>query len=343
MVYLDNAAAAPVDPGIMEAYRGYAECCFANQEALHALAYEIRGKLEAAANRISLALTGEPGHYVHWGSSATALFNLVCRYPGFDRKQVRTSQAEHPALAAALGRIGEQGRRPLIALHHVQSETGQVNDLASVRKGDAVFLADTVQSAGKLAIPWQEAQPDLVFCSGHKIGAPGGAALVCRDRAVRDFLAAARSTGYLSDRPEPALCLALADALEKACRDREEHAAGALSLKHKVIAALADRKLPNGRKIRLTVPPEQSSPFILHLVVGGCQAAVLVRMLSRHGIHVGAGSACQAESNRPSPALLALGFSREDAYAGLRLSFWRNTENQIDEFLRVFDAVIREY
>ncbi len=345
MIYLDNAASAPVDPEVLTAYRSYAERYFANQEALHSLAYEIRGKLQDAAAEVSQLLTGEAGHYVYWSSSATALFNVVCHYPGFDRARIVTSELEHPALTATLKRIGAGGRTPLIALRHVQSETGQVNDLtaAANTRGDAVFLADTVQSVGKLEIPWKQAKLDLVFCSGHKIGAPGGAALVCRNSAVRDFLSTARSSDYLDGRPEPALCLALTDALKKACRDRDEHAGQAAQLKTKVIEALAGWMLPNGRKIRLTVPPEQSSPFIVHLVVSGYQSAVLVRMLSRHGIHVGAGSACQAESNRPSPALLALGFSREDAYAGLRLSFWHNTEGQVNEFLRAFREVVKEY
>jgi cysteine desulfurase len=343
MVYLDNAAAAPVAPEIMDAYRNHLTSCFANQEASHSLAYEIRRKLKDAEKRVSTALTGEPDHYVHWGSSGTALFNLICRYPGFTGQRLRTSNLEHPALTAALNRLGDQGNRSLIALHHVQSETGQINDLTSIDKGDAVFLADTVQSAGKLEIPWKTARPDLIFCSGHKIGAPGGALLICRDHAIREFLMEARQSAYLAERPEPALCLTLADALETACRNRVEHATGAARLKTKIIATLVGRQLSNGRKIRLTVPAEQSSPFILHLIIGGYQSAVLVRMLSRHNIHVGAGSACQAESKRPSPALLALGFNREDAYSGLRLSFWHNTEAEIDSFLQAFDAVLREY
>ena len=51
------------------------------------------------------------------------------------------------------------------------------------------------------------------------------------------------------------------------------------------------------------------------------QGAVLVRMLSEEGVMASSGSACAAESPDPSPALLALGYKRNDAYSGLRLSF----------------------
>ncbi len=343
MVYLDNAAAAPVDPEIMGAWRIYAGKYFANQEAVHSLAYEIRSRLKDAAAEVSMLLTGEPSNYIYWGSSATALFNLVCGYPEFDRGRITTSEFEHPALGAALGRIPGAGATPLIALHHVQSETGLINDLGAIGKGNAVFLADTVQSAGKLDFPWRAAQLDLVFCSGHKIGAPGGAVLVCRHKEIGEFLDRVRSRDYLDGRPEPALCLTLADALKKACSQCAEHREQAASLKNKLITVLDGWTMPNGKKVRVTVSPEKSSPFILHLILSGYQSAVVVRMLSQRGIHVAAGSACQAESNRPSPALLALGFSREDAYAGLRLSFWHNTEAEIDQFLNEFKVVLKNY
>ena len=76
-----------------------------------------------------------------------------------------------------------------------------------------------------------------------------------------------------------------------------------------------------GKKLRPTLPAEVASPFILHLTAAGMQGAVLVRMLAEQGVMASSGSACAAESPDPSPALLALGYKRNDAYSGLRLSF----------------------
>ena len=56
------------------------------------------------------------------------------------------------------------------------------------------------------------------------------------------------------------------------------------------------------------------------MTLPGVETGVLVRMLSEAGIMAAAGSACSSESREPSPALLAIGFRRADAWSGLRVS-----------------------
>ncbi len=350
MIYLDNAAAAPVDPPLMDFYREQVGRYFANQESGHALAYEARKALEKAAAEAVKIITGGHEAYAYWGNSATALFNLAGGF--FDSGKIATMPDEHPALAAALRRTGlpihygmPDDSATLAAIGHVQSETGFIRDLVAVRQAapQATLWCDTVQSIGKVAIPWDEAKIDIAFCSGHKIGAPGGALLVCRSRQFFDYLGTLRKEQYLDGRMEPALCLTLTEALKRAETQRLERFRRADLIRGKIIRALNNRPLPNGKQITVTVEPQLASPFILHLTVGGYQAAVLVRMLSARGIYVSAGSACQAETDEPSKAMLALGFSRQEAYSGLRLSFWNNHIGEAEKFIEVFDQIIREY
>ena len=72
-----------------------------------------------------------------------------------------------------------------------------------------------------------------------------------------------------------------------------------------------------------TVPAELASPWILHLQLPErYQGAVVSRiLLENYGLAVASSSACAAESPEPSAALLALGCTRRQAYAGLRISF----------------------
>jgi cysteine desulfurase len=371
-VYLDNAAATPVRPEIREFLCVMLQECYANQEAAHDLAAQLREKLRQAEFKLSDALTDAPDAPVFWGNSATEMFNLISLYPPFRRSNIVTSSLEHPALLAALARTGAEIRQlnpnpkngiiepeqlesaldqktGLVVLHHVQSELGTIQNLVKLgtiirtHAPQAKFLADTVQSAGKITIPWDAAGLDIAFCSGHKFGAPGGAAIFCRHKNILDFLKKSRSEKYLSGRPEPAQCLTMAEAAAISKTNRELAAATAAVLKQQILDNLLDFTLPGGATPHPIIPAEAASPFILHLILPEIQAAVAVRMLSQRGIHIASGSACQAESDQPSAALLAMSIKRQDAYSGIRISFWQNRSEDINLFIDEFRYVISKY
>lgn len=369
-IYFDNAAATPVSREILSIFNKNVEDYYANQEAAHGLAYTIREMMTEAANTLSGAIVDDPKVGVCWGNSATELFNLTASFPAFSSGNIVTTALEHPALLAVLKRTGAEirlvpvnpqtgliepqifaefldSKTSLVAIHHVQSETGVIQNLEALnsiikeRAPQAFFLSDTVQSAGKIAIPWQAAHLDLAYCSGHKIGAPGGAALFCRDQTLLKFLKKTRAENYLSGRPDPARCLTLAATAAKL--ERIKLTDNANLLKNHLLNELLKTTLPNSKHPVQTAPSSVTSPFILHLLLPGMQAAVIVRMLSQRGIHIAAGSACQAESNQPSAALLAMDYSREIAYSGIRISFWNNTLEEITRFVKEFKQIIQRY
>jgi len=348
-IYLDNAAAMPVHPLALEVFQQAVISCYANQEAIHGAADVIRRRLrQSAAELISCLGIAPDTATVFWSDSGTSVIAALLRHPRFARGEILLTGAEHPALTAAVRRLGvpfqwiplDHGRidlarlEPLlhekislVAVHQIQSETGIVQDLPAVglllrRKApSAFFLADTIQAAGKLEIPWSAAKLDGLLISGAKIGSPGGAAAVCRKVGETDFLAplaALRSTEHLVSRPLPAACLALTEALQQMQARRAENEQHVRTMNQAFRAVLND-DFPV-RPVLLQ-PPENTSPYILHFLLPGYQAAVLVRMLSAENIFIAAGSACNAETPEPSPTLLAAGVSKADAFSGLRISF----------------------
>ena len=93
-----------------------------------------------------------------------------------------------------------------------------------------------------------------------------------------------------------------------------------------------------------TIPEECATPYILHLTARGYQGGVLVRLLSEEGILISSGSACASETRDPSPALTALGYNRNDAYAGLRISLgFQSTENDVKILLSSLEKVLKKY
>ena len=336
MLYLDWAAAALPDPELREYARTLGPECFANQESGHALGFELRRKIAEAEKSLSRTFWGREGGRAVWGGCCTELFQLAAASPLVRGRRVVSSVLEHPALAAALKReakelalIRSDGRGQLVpepgekvsfaAFHQVQSELGAVQDLPRLFSAypGAVRFVDAAQGAGKLEFP----ECDLAAVSGAKLGVPGGgAALLLHPdwKGAAEFAAFAdayRKKEHRLSRVTPAVIMLLAFAAERREKTREEAYRGMRDSDAGLRARLA------GTKLRPTLPAGAASPYILHLTAPGMQGAVLVRMLSELGVMVSSGSACAAESPDPSPALLALGYGRNDGYSGLRLSF----------------------
>lgn len=369
MIYFDQAAAMIPEPEALDFYRARAADAFGNQEAIHGLGYELRRRLAQAAAELGPALADRPLDAVFAGSG-TEIFNLFAALARFRRGNIVTSALEHPALLAALKRTGAElrflpldpdgfidparaagcfdGDTVLAAVHHVQSEIGVRQDIdalaawAAERAPQAAFLADTIQSAGKLPLP---RRPAFLTVSGHKFGAPGGAALLFEaDPQLRDELEALRHRDYRIGRPEPASALTLVFTAQRWRAERDERTAIVGELNRKLRAALTELRLPNRRHPVFTVPEAHASPYILHFRLPGYQAAVLIRMLSARDLYVASGSACQAESRRPSAVLRAIGVPDRDGYSGLRLSFSpRHTAADVESFLAGLQAVLAEY
>ena len=72
----------------------------------------------------------------------------------------------------------------------------------------------------------------------------------------------------------------------------------------------------------------------ISLTFNSINAEQLITLLDLNGIQVSAGSACSAGNQRPSRVLKAIGFSDEEAFSTIRVSFdFGTTKNDIDIFV----------
>ncbi len=374
-IYLDNAASTPILPEVIEYFNSICLTGYANQEALNGAAYALRNKLTEAEKQLAHLLCGNcrDDIKVVWTNSGTSAINIALMHPVFSGVEIVTTDAEHAAMTAALGRASDHISKvkinnglidlehlaetldssvKLVAVHHVQSETGALQDLVAVGKlikekaPRALFMVDTVQSAGKMNLPWNEAGIDFAFVSGYKVGAPGGGAILYRDREFNGekfsvFYTGLRREKHFLSRPMPALSLTLTEAIRiryAAMQDNFKH----VSDLNKHLRKRLETEL-NG-KVAVTLLADSSSPYILHFLLPGYQGAVLVRMLSESGIYVASGSACEAETGTPSRALLATGVPKKDVYSGMRVSFMpANTIAQVDTFFDNLKSCLKNY
>ena len=350
MIYFDHAAGTPATPEAAALFARLAQEGYANPESTHAEGRRAKGALEAAQGDLLAALVPAwRGGGVIWAASGSDALSLIAAAVEPTAGSVRVSDFEHPSAQAAARRSGltpcaESAADTRLALYtHVQSELGLIADIdtlvaAARRRAPAVLtVVDAVQGAGKLPL---SAAADIIVISGHKLGLPGGAALLLRPGVAPDVarnLEAARRHDYLIGRPEPILALMLTETVKSAVAQQVENLAQVDQLNRYIRDRLPDGVTP-------TLPSKEASPYILHLRVRGKQGAIVSRMLSNRGIMTASSSACQAEAGGPSRALLALGLSGEAAYEGLRVSFSpANTRAEADEFLRILKYELENY
>jgi cysteine desulfurase len=376
-IYLDGAAAMAVRGELLESFQQNILEYSANPEALHCEARKAASALDNAADQLISALTGDE-YQLFWSSSATEAINMTFLFPFFRDRVILTSDSEHPAVQHAIEGAGfcEIRKVPVkrdglldfeilekmldsdvdvVSIHHVQNETGAIQDLCEVRRlinkksPDAIFISDTVQSVAKLAVPWLEAEINIGFIGGHKVGAVSGGALICSFQNQPDTAKAfslhlqnLRKISHSIGRADPAICINLADAVIFA--ESGNSLCKATYLSKTLRAKLADLAAETNVSITIPVPEDSASPYIVTFLMPPYQAEVVVRMLSDKGIMVSAGSACEASKSKPSQALISISGSDQNARTAIRVSFsFQSQISDIDRFIDALKEVLNEY
>lgn len=339
-LYLDHAATTPILPQARaELQRGLE--LWANPSSPHAPGRAARALLEEARERTRAALDW-PYQLVFTSGASEALALALGRTRS---SATIVSPVEHEAVLRPAGPMAARlavkrdgtidpaslerafaaaGERPLVAIQHVNNETGVIQPLgeiaAEVQARGGILLADCAQSAGKLPLP----PADLIALSAHKFGGPPGVgALLVRDFALLEA-PGGQERGYRAGTENLPGAMAMAAALEAG----NGWLAAARELRGRLERALTGHgaEVVGGAAPRL--------PAIGAYRLPGVSAASQLIRFDAAGIAVSAGSACSSGSLRTSHVLAAMGYEQPAAGEVIRVSLGRETTvADIDRFL----------
>jgi cysteine desulfurase len=346
-VYLDHAATSPLRPEARAAMEeGYA--LWANPSSPHTAGRKARAALEDARERIRKVL-GWSGEVIFTSGASEALALALNRGKAGARL---VSSVEHDAVLQAAPdaeRLAVDGHgaldmkalaeavvreRPLVAVQQVNSETGNVQDLAAiaatVAEAGGLLLADCAQGAGKLALP----PCDMAVISAHKFGGPVGVGALL----LRDFSLIEPSGGH-----------------ERGYRRGTENLPGALGMTSALEASLAARLLPNGLQAALDnladtvrerggvwLSDRLASPcgYIHALAMPAMSGSAQMMRFDMAGFAVSQGSACSSGTMKPSHVLTAMGLDAGLAANMIRVSLGWNTRPQdLERFAEAWDSL----
>jgi len=239
-------------------------------------------------------------------------------------------------------------RTALVSAMLGNNEFGAIQPIAELAEAareaqrECIVHTDAVQCVGKIPVRPGELGVDLLSLSAHKFGGPPGVGLLwIGSRVGVDALfGGGKQQGGIRPGTENIPGIAgMTVALEEAVGSLAESAAGIAALRDELQAGIL--ALDVGAVIN--APDAPRLPHVLSVTFPSMRAETLMMLLDREGIRVSPGSACSTGNPNPSPALLALGLTEEQARCTLRFSFGAGNDSaQVEKTLEVLARIVRK-
>ena len=374
-MYLDHAAATPIDPKVVAAMQPYFSNDFYNPSAPYAPAIKVRREYEAAKQVIAQTIGAKADDLVMTAGATESITLAFSSISG----HVVTSSIEHHAVLAAAKRLDatfvqpdekgivspekiKEAIRPdthLVSIALANNELGTIQPLrdiaevirtereARLSRGDHTplyFHSDASQGVGQLDVNVARLGLDMVTLNAAKAYGP-------------------KQVGLLWASPLVALTpLIVGGGQERGLRSGTENVAGVVGFAKAMELAFAHRKYESERlqKIRDTMqkeiqdacPEEVVSGNQKHRLAGhlhisfpGIDAERVLFALEMRGVLVATGSACAANKGTRSHVLTAIGLAPTTADGSLRLTLGRlSTEENTKRATRyIIEEVTKEY
>ena len=375
MIYLDHAAATPVDPKVIAAMLPYFSDDFYNPSAPYAPAITVRRAYEAAKNTIAHSIGGK-GDEVVMTAGATESINLAFYSIGghivtaniehhavleaakqFDHTMVAADERGFVQVAAVKAAIHPDTRLISIALANNELGTIQpMRDIAELvrterarrlSEGDKtpIYLhSDASQGVGQLDVNVARLGVDLLTLNAAKVYGPKQVGLLWSASHVvlkPQVVGGGQERGLRSGTENVAGAIGFAKALELASQHRKYESDRLAKLRNelekKLVEAFPQAVLSGHRKHRLAGH--------LHISFPNLDAERVLFALESRGVLVATGSACAANKGTRSHVLTAIGLAPEVADGSLRLTLGHlSTQENTDlAAAAIIEEISKEY
>lgn len=358
MIYLDNAASAPVHPKALSAVMPFITENFANPSSAHTLGREARLAVIAAREQCAAAIGAQPEE-IYFTSGGTESDNLaVFSALGFnDKHKIITTEIEHPAILNACKELQQRGfevvrispdgegivhaediaavidnNTALVSVMAANNEIGTIQPFAEIgelcRQMSVLFHTDAVQAVGNIPLDMREHIVDMLSVSAHKIGGIKGAGLlyVRKGTLISPMIfGGGQEMGMRSGTENVAAIAALGTAMTEVCRNIPEHRRRLSRLRDMLIEKL--EKIPDSR---LNGSHTDRLCSNVSFSFADIDSEALVMTLDLMGVCASTASACSAGKHHRSHVLAALGLDENRIDGALRLTLSdQNTEEEI--------------
>jgi cysteine desulfurase len=366
VIYLDHAAATPLDPRVLAAMRPYFSDDFYNPSATYQAARDTRKSLEAARADVAHWLGARPSEVIFTagGTEANnlALFGVARNFPN---SHFVSTQIEHDSILQPLTQLEQDGWQQTL----VQPKPNGIVDpeaIAAAISDQTVLVSvgyanneiGTVQPLRRIAEIISKARDDrrtrgikrpLYFhtdaCQASNYLDLHAARLGVDLMTINGGkIYGPKQSGALFVKAGIALTpLIFGGGQEQGKRSGTENVPAAVgfakalelaqTVRHDETRRLQQLQEVSINLIEQNLPTatingstKQRLPNNIHLTIAGVDNERLLIQLDEAGVQAAAGSACSASDEEPSHVLRAIGLSDDEARASLRLTMGRSTD-----------------
>ena len=375
-IYLDYAAATPLDPQVLSAMQPFLTTEFYNPSANYSAGRLVRAALDEARRQVAEVLGARPSEIVFTagGTEANnlAIHGVMRQYPAAN---IVTSALEHSATlkpaadyptkivaaqadgvmspAAVAAAIDDE--TVLVSIMYANNEIGTVQPLraiaqlvAAARKqrlkaGNQLPLllhTDACQAPNYLDMHAARLGIDLMSLNGSKVYGPkqSGALFIKAGVVLQPLIqGGGQERGLRSGTENIAGAVGFASALQLAQQQKTTESNRLQALQKTFIEQL-EIGLPT---VQINGSRRHRLPNNVHLTIPGIDNERLLMQLDEQGIMAAAGSACSASSQTASTVLAALGLSEAAARSSIRFSFGRQTTAaQLEQVVKVLTKLL---
>jgi cysteine desulfurase len=370
MIYLDNNASTPMDPEVREAVSAAMDA-YGNPSSVHSYGRRARRVVEEARDEVA-RLVGARPEEIFFTSGGTEA-NALAIFGGVRRtgpaRPIVTTAIEHPSVRESVARLAEElgvesitvapdvsgavdaerilGAAPpgtrLVTLMAANNEYGGLLPVAAVaralRDRGVPVHTDAVQAAGRIPVDAPAWDVDLLSLSAHKMHGPKGvgALYVRKGFPLRPHTPGGGQEKKIRAGTENTSGIVGFGVAARLARERLDEAGRIAAMRDRletrILATVPGTRVAGAAALRL--------PNTTTILFEGVSGEALLIRLDLEGVAVSVGSACSSGTLAPSPAILALGFSREEARGAVRFSLSRwNTEAEIDRVLALLPEAV---
>lgn len=372
MLYLDHAAATPIDSKVLAVMQPYFSDSFFNPSSPYAPAVEVRRAYEQAKKDIARSI-GASGDDLVITAGATESINLALRGVS---GHIVTSAIEHHAVLRTVEDLGgtvvsvnekgivgidaiRQAITPdtkLISIALANNELGAVQPIRQIAElvkevrqqrldsgnNTPLYLhSDASQGVGQLDVNVARLGVDLITLNSGKIYGPKQVGLLWMASDVRlkaCITGGGQERGLRSGTENVAGVVGFAKALQLVVERRNFESDRLRKLRdysqNRLIEAFPSAVLSGHQKHRLSGH--------LHISFPGIDAERVIFSLESKNVYVATGSACAANKGTRSHVLEAIGLAPEVADGSLRLTFGHlNDEDSVAKAVDIIIEVIK--
>ncbi len=375
LVYLDHNATTPLATSVYTQISDWSRE-WGNSSSIHQLGRGPKALIRNARTNLASFIGASPLEIVFTSSGSEAnnlaikgvYENLLKNKSLSSRNQFILSSVEHPSVQKAMEFLKSKGAQvdivnvlptgeldiehfesllsdntALVSIMFANNETGVVFPVKKLCKKThevgALFHCDAVQGLGKLPLNVKHLGVDYASFSGHKFYALKGCGVLYIKTGCEVQSLISGGGQERSRRAGTENTLAIA-------------ALGHMALKYNCVLEQAERLTVLRDHLQTEISKEIGSieiisfrtkriPNTISMMILGVNAQSVIMNLDMQGFLVSTGSACSSGSSEPSPVLLAMGFTTEQALSTIRVSIgWGTTKEELEMFVMTLKNVV---